>query len=83
MANKEKQQELPQTVEATRLAVAISRGANGKWLIEDLRLAGDKVAKSTPLTTLDGTKGVRVVAGTFANMVDMQVQEWQKEGLLK
>lgn len=80
---KEKQQELTQTVEVQRLAVAISRDSGGKWLLEDLRLAGDKVAKSTVLTTLDGTKGVRVVAGTFANLVDIQVQEWQKEGLLK
>jgi hypothetical protein len=69
--------------EVLRLAVSIHRVADGRWVVEELRLVGYEVAAAAVLTTLDSTKGVRVVAGTFSMMADDCVQEWQKEGVLK
>jgi hypothetical protein len=78
--DKQPEQKAP---EVTRLAVAVSRGADGKWLFEDLRLTGDKVTEAKTLAALDGNKGVRVAAGTMLLTTEERVQEWQRQGLLK
>lgn len=75
---KEKQQELPQ--EVTRLAVSISKGADGKYTIEDLHLAGDRVVRAE---TLVSKPSLRVASGEALLNLEERLGHWQKEGLLK
>jgi hypothetical protein len=78
---KEKQQELPQQPEVTRLAVSISKRADGKYVIEELQLLGNEVAASEVLLVKDS--GVRVASGEMILALEERLPHWQKEGLLK
>lgn len=78
---KEKQQELPQAAEVTRLAVSISRSVDGKYVIEELRLAGDKVASANVLVSK--SSGLRVASGEMLLNLEERLSHWQKEGVLK
>lgn len=78
---KEKQQELPQQSEVARLAVSISMGADGKYVIEDIRLTGDRVVQSEVLVTK--SSGLRVASGEMLLNLEERLVAWQKEGVLK
>lgn len=78
---KEKQQELPKQPEVTRLAVSISRGADGKYTIEELQLLGDEVAHSEVLAVK--AAGIRVASGEMLLNLEERLSHWQQQGLLK
>lgn len=78
---KEKQQDLPQQPEVTRLAMSISRGADGKYAIEDLRITGDKVVHAEVLVTK--SSGLRAASGEMLLNLEERLSHWQKEGVLK
>lgn len=77
---KDKQQELPQSVKVMRLAVSISKGADGRYVIESLRLVGDKVVASEVLVA---KPSLRVASGEALLNLEERLGHWQKEGLLK
>lgn len=76
---KEKQQELPQSVEVTRLAVSISR-VDGKYVIEDLHVSGDEVVKAEVLVS---KPSLRVASGEMLLNLEERLGHWQQQGLLK
>lgn len=78
---KEKQQEVAQLSGVTRLAVSISKGADGKYLIEELRLAGDKLVKADVLVVKGA--GLRVASGEMLLNLEERLADWQREGALK
>lgn len=78
---KDKQQELQQQAEVTRLAVSISRSADGKYSVEELRLAGDKVLQAEAL--VEKSSGLRVASGEMVLALEERLVHWQREGVLK
>lgn len=76
---KDKQHEFPQP-EVTRLAVSISKGADGKYAIEDLHISGDKVVRAEVLVS---KPSLRVASGEALLNLEERLGHWQKEGLLK
>ena len=81
--SKDKQQRLPEAPNAApvaRLAVSIHRGRDGNYVVEDLRLEGDRVAKAEVLVSKDQ---FRVACGTMLLTLEERLKEWQREGVLK
>jgi hypothetical protein len=78
---KEKQQELPQQAEVTRLAVSISRSADGKYVVEELQLLGNEVAHAETLVVK--AAGIRVASGEMILALEERLVHWQRTGVLK
>jgi hypothetical protein len=77
---KEKQQEAPKQPEVTRLAVSISKRADGTYAVEELRLLGDTLVHAEGLVA----KGsLRVASGEMLLNLEERLGHWQKEGVLK
>ena len=78
---KNMQQEVSKAVEATRLAVAISKGADGRYAIEELRLIGNEVAHAEVLVVK--ASGIRVASGEMLINLEERLAHWQQQGVLK